>query len=237
MLTGFNFLDCVEYEYEQLQTCETSGCLDEGICRCSTIENCEVTDVRFSKLVNSVYDLYFDNSKSGKRTLKINYVLGDITKDIELYTIDRILRINKVYSSNSWEIQVCNGYYGQEISCIILNHNLSTKIESELKLALNIINLTKRIEYLLTLEYGKVLPELQNCNYLLSNIEKDSIIFGSKPHFDRVKEKKLIFYSDENYKLVRGIVIEKEDGYRLIDGYHRCFASENRYISVLKAYK
>lgn len=237
MVTGFSFIDCVEYNYDYLQTCETSGCLDEGICRCSTVENCVVTDVRFSKLVKSVYDLYFDNSKSGKRTLKINYVLGDITKDIELYTIDRILRINKVFSPDVWEIQVCNGYYGQEIGCVILNHNVSILIESQLSHAFNIINLTERIKYLLNLEYGKVLPELQNCKYLLTEIERDSIIFGSKPHFDRVKEKKLMFYSDENYKLVRGIVIEKKDGYRLIDGYHRCFASENRYIKVLKAYK
>lgn len=230
-IRGFDFKYCVEYDYYVHRDCESNGC--DSICRCGLIQNAHVVSVNVSQMVNALKDANFDSSISSKRNSKINSVLGNITDDIDHYTIDRILRINKVFDKSNWEVQVCSGYYGQEVDDVILDDSLAQKIEVQLEEALSIINLNKRIEYLLTLEYGHILPELKDKDYKIVSVERDSIIFGSDTNKNKVASEDLQHYNDKNYDSIRGIVSLKSDKYRLIDGYHRCFASENRLIKVL----
>jgi hypothetical protein len=163
--------------------------------------------------------------------------LGSVSKDIDIYTIDRILRINKVYEVSNWEVQVCGGYYGQEIDDVILEGWVARKVEDQINKALSIIDLNERIEYLLNLEYGYILPELKGCYYEVATVERDKVIFGSEGQYRKVATERLGYYSDKEYDSYRAIVIPKGDEYRLIDGYHRCFASENMKINVLKVIK
>lgn len=236
-IRGFNFKYCTEYDYDSHRDCYSHGCDDEGICRCSTIENAHIISVDVTKMVTDIREEYFDNSQASIRNSKINSVLGNITNDIDTYTIDRILRINGAYEPSNWEIQICGGYYGQEIDDIILEDFVASKIEKQLEEAFEINDLTKRIEYLLKLEYGYILPELKDCKYEVDTVLRDKIIFGSKNQHKKVATEKLSHYSDKNYDSYRGIVIPKDDEYRLIDGYHRCFASENMRVEVIKAIK
>ena len=150
-----------------------------------------------------------------------------------VYTIDRILRINKSYEPTNWEVQVCWGYYGQEIDNIILKESIAIKIEDQIDKAFDIINLTKRIEYLLMLEYGEILPALQGLKYSIEMVERDSIIFGSDEHYRKVNTESIDYYSDKNYTGIRGIALVKDGRFRLIDGYHRSSTSENIKIQLL----
>jgi uncharacterized protein YqkB len=230
---GVDFTYDLRYDYHNYTSCSESGCNEEGICRCSTIEDAHVTSVNIPSMVNHIYANYFDDSISTKRNSTINSILGSVSKEIDIYTIDRILRINKVYDPSNWEVQVCGGYYGQEIDGVILEDVVAKKIENQLEDAFNIIDLTERIEFLLMLEYGNILPELKGLSYKITEVERDSIIFGSDAHYKNVLNEDLEHYSDKNYCSIRGIVISKGDKYRLIDGYHRCSKSENRLIKVL----
>jgi hypothetical protein len=184
-------------------------------------------------MVNEIHANYFDNTLATKRNSTINNILGGVSKEIDIYTIDRILRINKVYEPTNWEVQVCGGYYGQEIDDIILDDSIARKVEDQLDKAFDIIDLTERIEYLLMLEYGELLPSLQGCKYSVETVERDSIIFGSDEHYRKVNSKNLEHYSDKKYQGIRGIVLVKGDKFRLIDGYHRSSTSENRTIKLL----
>jgi hypothetical protein len=228
-----DFKYSLEYDYYNRTSCSESGCNEEGICRCSIIEDAHVVSVNISNMVNHIYSKYFDDSISTKRNSTINSILGCVSKEIDIYTIDRILRINKVYDTSNWDVQVCGGYYGQEIDDVILEDSIAQKIETQLEEAFNIIDLTERIEFLLMLEYDKILPELKGLSYKITEVERDSIIFGSDVHYKNVLNEDLEHYSDKNYYSIRGIVISKGDKYRLIDGYHRCSKSENRLIKVL----
>jgi uncharacterized protein YqkB len=230
---GVDFTYDLRYDYHNYTSCSESGCDEEGICRCSTIEDARVTSVNIPSMVNHIYANYFDDSISTKRNSTINSILGGVSKEIDIYTIDRILRINKVYEPTNWDVQVCGGYYGEEIDDVILEDVVAKKIENQLEDAFNIIDLTERIEFLLMLEYDKILPELKGLSYKITEVERDSIIFGSDAHYKNVLNEDLEHYSDKNYCSIRGIVISKGDKYRLIDGYHRCSKSENRLIKVL----
>ena len=82
------------------------------------------------------------------------------------------------------------------------------------------------------MEYGYIIPELVDKDFEIIEICKDDIHFGNKEHLNKVKEKNLEFYRDENYKGIRGIVYF--DGkYRVIDGYHRINTSNKSKIKVI----
>jgi len=235
MIVGVSFKYHTNYDYNAYRDCGAHGCDEDGICRCETLENAHVVTVDIPSIGNEIYNSIFDNSLSSKRNSTINSMLGGITKEIDIYTIDRILRINKSYEPTSWEVQVCSGYYGQEIDDIILKESIAIKIEDQIDKAFDIINLTKRIEYLLMLEYGSILPTLKGIQYSIQNVERDSIIFGSDEHYRKVNTESIDYYSDKNYTGIRGIALVKDGRFRLIDGYHRSSTSENIKIRLLIA--
>ena len=234
-LINFDFSDCVKYICDTYRDCESYGC--DYICRCSKIRNCKIISVNVNKISNSIIKSYYDNTVSAKRNNLINNILGNITKEVNLYTIDKILRINSVYNSEVWNIKISKGYYGEEIESISIIKSLSDKIDDQLDTAFSIVDLTKRIEYLLLLEYGYILPELKDCKYKIATINTDDIIFGSDYQYDKISKENLNYYNDVNYNLFRGIVIPKADKYRLIDGYHRCYATKLKKIEIIKAIK
>lgn len=227
-----DFKYSVSYNYDTEYSCEESGCIEEGICRCGYITNTYLYNVDISALTSNIYSEIFDNSISTKRHNTINSLWG-ITTEIDKYTIDRILRINKVWKAEFWEVNVGGGYYGQEVSDVVLTENIVQKLNTQLEKAFEIDNLTERIEYLLELENEFILDDIKDKNYTISVIDIDEIIFSNPDHKRRVLVEELEHYSDKNYKGIRGIV--KKDGkkFKLIDGYHRLSKTENKMVKVL----
>jgi hypothetical protein len=240
VIVGKNFSYSVDYTYNTQYSCKESGCDWEGICRCGTIYDEHIKSVDIQAVVGDIYSEYFDNTLSTERDNKLNSVLNGISKEINIYTIDRIVRHFDVQNSLNWEIEVEGGYYGQEIGDVIISDEIARKIEQYLEIAFSIDDLSGRIEYLLGLEYGHLLPELVGKKYEVISVDKKDLIFGSEGHYKKVKNKKLDHYSDYNYDGIRGIVIEKErkagNQFRLIDGYHRCSATKRDKVKVLKAF-
>ena len=227
-----DFKYMVSYDYDTIYSCEESGCNEEGICRCGHITNTYLNKVDVSAIVTNIYSEIFDNSISTKRHNAINSLWG-ISEEIQKYTIDRILRVNKIWKPQFWEINVSGGYYGQEIDEVVLIEDVVLKINSQLERAFQIDNLTERVEYLLTLENGFILDDIKDKKYQISVIDIDDIIFSNTEHKRKVVIEELEHYSDRNYSGIRGIV--KKDGikFKLIDGYHRLSKTENKLVKVL----
>ena len=171
-----DFKYMVSYDYDTIYSCEESGCNEEGICRCGHITNTYLNKVDVSAIVTNIYSEIFDNSISTKRNNAINSLWG-ISSEIQKYTIDRILRVNKIWKPEFWNINVSGGYYGQEIDEVILIEDMVLKINSQLEMAFQIDNLSERVEYLLTLENGFILDDIKDKKYHISVIDIDDIIF------------------------------------------------------------
>lgn len=227
-----DFKYSVSYNYDIEYSCEESGCVEEGICRCGYITNTYLTKVDVTALTTNIYKEFFDNSISTKRHNTINSLWG-ISEEIEKYTIDRILRINRVWKPKFWEINVSGGYYGQEVSEVVFTEDMVQKLNTQLEKAFEIDNLDERIEYLLELENGFILDEIKDKKYTVSIIDIDDIIFSNPEHKSRVLIEELEHYSDRNYKGIRGIVKKDDKKFKLIDGYHRLSKTENKLVKVL----
>lgn len=227
-----DFKYMVSYDYDTIFSCEESGCIEEGICRCGHITNTYLNKVHISKITQNIYSEIFDKSISTKRNNALNSLWG-ISEEIERYTIDRILRINKIWKPESWNINVSGGYYGQEIDDIVLNEDVVQILNSQLEKALEIDNLTDRVNYLLEIENGYLSDDLENSSFVVKTLNIEDIFFINKEHLKRVEIEDLEHYSDKNYTGIRGIV--KKDGpkWKVIDGYHRLCKTENLMVKVL----
>jgi len=225
----------VDYSYSY--DCESYGCDEEGICRCGSIHNEHVDSVDVSSIVKKIYDDFFEQGKAADRNNAINEVLYGIGKDIDIYTIDRIIRSYKIWENENWNIEVEGGYYGQEVGDVTIKESIADKIEEELLTVFSLPSLKEKIEYLLKLEYGKILPEIADSSYESMVIDKDDIIFGVEKHLKKVMKKDLDFYSDKNYNSIRGIVKKSGDKWQVIDGYHRIFSTKFPRVKVLVAKK
>ena len=224
-------------DYGYTYDCENYGCDEEGICRCGTINNEHIDSVDVSLIVKRIYDEFFEQGKAANRNNAINEVLYGIGKDIDIYTIDRIIRSYKIWENDNWDIEVEGGYYGQEAGNVTIKESIADKIDEELWTVFSLPSLKEKIEYLLNVEYGKVLPELSNCSYESIVIDKDEVVFGVENHLNKVMKKDLDFYSDKNYSGIRGIVVKSGDKWRIVDGYHRIFTTKGPKLKVLAATK
>ena len=180
-----DFKYMISYNYDTEYSCSESGCYDEGICRCRYITNTYINSVDITEISTNIYSEIFDNSISTKRNNSINSLWG-ITPEIDKYTIDRILRVNKIWKPEFWIINVAGSYYGQEVDQIVLIEDVVQKLNTQLEVAFEVENLKERIDYLLELENGFVLDDLKEKKYTLSVIDIDDIIFPNTDHKRRV---------------------------------------------------
>lgn len=227
-----DFKHHIEYEYNMNYSCSDSFCKEERICRCGKITNSYIYSVDVSSISNKIYTELFDNSISTKRNNSINSLWG-ISEDIQRYTIDRILRINKIWKPEFWEINICGGYYGEEVDDILLNEDLVQKINEDLELALKIDSLRERIEFLLEKENGFILEGLKDKEYIIDCLSINDIYFPNRGRKSNLKLDEMEYYSDKKYTGIRGIVKRDEDKFRVIDGYHRLSKTESKLVKVL----
>jgi hypothetical protein len=225
----------VNCDYQTEERCAEYGCQEEGICRCTTIHNEEVSYVNIPYISNRIYETIYGTDKATKRDEIIKEILFGFNKEFEVYCFDRILRSKKIWKSNNWIINVVSGYYGQEIGDVKLYHSLAKDIDVTINEFINIENIKDRIEKILTLEYGYILPELKECEYEVITLNVEDLVFPQNNHYQLVKYKAVSFYSDENYLGIRGIVKRSGDKYKVIDGYHRLSKTKKNEVKVILA--
>lgn len=231
---NIDFRSFVYVDYSILKRCDEYGC--DGICRCGKIENAHVNYVDIAPMVERVYNSYCNLPPiAKKRDDRINDILNsEVSKEVDIYTFDRIFRINKVFSPDVWSIDISNGYYGEQIDGCFLHESIVENICNQINESMNILNLSERIEYLLKLEYGYILDDIHECQYRVDFINRKDIRFNN---YYRKEVNKCKFYSDNVYKNIRAVVLKKEDYYQLVDGYHRFVSSDSDTIKVLIAKK
>ena len=242
-----HIFDLVDYDFQftgvTLDTrwsysCKESGCDDEGICRCGTVDYKRVSSVNMTRVIECIIEMTFGTmDKQKKRESRINELLGLPDMEMLHYATERICRSHKIWSPEKWNIDVSAGYYGEEVEGVCIMEETAKLIIDDIVRICQLQNVEDIVEALMLLEYGSVHQDLQDCTYEDTVVELDKIKFGAVQHLKNVRKKNTDHYSDERYNGIRGVVVPCGDGYRAIDGYHRMNSTKLKKVRVLVARK
>lgn len=194
-----NLQHYVDVSYDEDVDCYSYGCNEEGICRCATIVNEHVKDIcDFDGIAKSF--------------------LPKHASDIEKYCCGRLLRY--ALRPDYFSIYVDDGYYGEEIDSVNLDIE-SKYLQSLIDDYNSCSTLDERIKMILKLEYGYILPKLdQPMKWYIDKVKIKDISINKKTleKIDTSIAKKYTIYTPD----IHGIVFKNDNnGYSLIDGYHR----------------
>lgn len=220
-LYNIDFHYHINYDIEGEYDCSNHGCRDEGICRCFRISSINIETVDINSIALSIYDNLFNvKSTEYKRDIKLNKILFGYDKETDLYFIDRILRIYKVYEDSAWETDFGAGYYGDEVYSIKLTKSKSNILSQKIEDLFSLQSLKEKCEFILKEEYGYLLDNIKDKNYQIFEVSLSDIVFGQENYQKKI-DKNLDFYLDQNYSLIKGVCLKDNNKWRVIDGYHR----------------
>lgn len=240
-LVDWDFQDNgVDSDHDGYTDCEAGGC-DQVICRCYTITDAIVDRLNFKEVYNNImtYIIGIDkNDKKEIRNKKINDLL-DESSYFNGYFIYKILTIEKLWSKDSYVVNYGGDYYGDEVYSITLKDDIAKRIDDDFKKLNSYTNLEQKLLHLLVKEYGDYHTDLIGKKLSIKYIDKKDIILGQQNHIYKIKQmiknKELTHYSDDNYNMIRGIVVKSDNKYKLIDGYHRMLSTNKDKVEVIVA--
>ena len=226
----------IKWNYEMEFSCKESGCLEDDYCRCGKIENLQCDEINIFEFSKLIYDKLNRSSKNTKRKIGILNILNNFDyKTINLYFINRLLSINKIWSCNMWTCDIKNGYYGQELGKISIIVHVYDSLISQLVELFSLENLEEKVEHSLKLEYGWLREDLKNKTYEVLKIKKTDLKFPESGHKLKVETKNLDFLKNTDLDIPKGIAIKCGENYKLVDGHHRVTADNKDYITLIIA--
>jgi hypothetical protein len=201
-----------DYEYD-CQGDEDSSCAQEGICRCGRITSWKILSVDPREIIK---DILQDNSFS----------------KIKAYCVDRIIRRSGWVDTNRWTLKIEGGYYGEEVDAAYPYKELAEEVAAAITV-LDSLNDNEAVEHVLRLEYGHLLPKLENRIWVDTKVYLGDVFISQPRHFDNLNKEQLEYYY-KNISLSAGpiaICLQDGDKYRLVDGYHRIAAATKMQLS------
>lgn len=209
-----DFHYCVDVDYDS----GCHGCQCEDICRCGTIDDAWVESTSIPSMTSLVLRTFFPINTSRK-----NPVPRDTraTNPVFLYCLDRILHRLK---PDDFEVETCGGYYGEEISRVLLLD------EKPLTALLQMSTPQEWVEHVLTLEYGYVHEDLKGRDWVAEILPTKSVLVPNTYRKLDSATVKLCQAELEIPPYAKKPAVERlsclcSEDYKLVDGYHRLRAS------------
>lgn len=201
MKTNLMYVNGVDYDYER-----TNCHCNEDYCRCTTICSTEINAINVTNVMNRIFDKMVHSKDS----------------DILKYCFDRICYNFEIYNKSLYEVEVCGGYYGEEIEGVyFLNED---KVVEQVDIILSLKTDYQKIIHCLNLEYGYLLEEIKNKSLAkIVCVDKSLILIPQKEHYVKLNQDAIKNYKESTLPLC--VCTKQEEHYRLVDGYHRVFAN------------
>lgn len=211
---NFDYCGGCEYTYDEYRPCqEGSDCCDDDYCRCTQIIDKEITVAPDMETVTNMVASIFG-----------------FTSDIDLYGCNRLLTIHKAYDTGFYYLASERDYYGETPAGVFFES--PSALEKDLIEFSKIIGTRGKVEFLLEKEYGHLLDCVKDKTWEIKKVDKSEVRFPNDSYHK--KAQKEIVEEYKNFKLPCGICLKTDNGYRLIDGYHRLsLASENEVTIIV----
>jgi hypothetical protein len=223
----------INFSYERKFNCPVyylDSCV-ESSCRCSYIDNIVINNINFNKIVSIIYDFFYDKSMQTKRFFKLNFILNNIDSKIEMYVIQRICSIYKLWSEQSYIPNIEDSYYGKNIKGFKIKEEIIYIVNEKIKEISSIYSLEEKVYKLLELEYGYILPNIKNKKMKLIKLNKYEITYPNKEYYTKLSSNPLENY--DNFNGIHGVVYKDSTNYYLVDGYNRISSTNKKNINVI----
>lgn len=196
-----------DYDYES----DNSGCQCPDYCRCGRIVNAKVKGIDIEKILDTLFAYTIENKD-----------------ELLKYCFHRILTHGGGVKPENWEVNICSGYYGQEVDGIRLSTDVAESIVQSLTKLLEIKKDVDRIMFVLEHEYGYILDSLKNATDChIKEVITYDIVIPQQEHYRRLNKDVVAAYKD--YSLPICVCLETDGKYKLIDGYHRMHAHRHNF--------
>ena len=201
-----NFIYEIEYDYDT----DRNNCDCDDYCRCSTISSAHIVgDIDLTVVSNR-----FNKTVGADKFLS--------------YAVNRVLTACELYNKDYWNVEVVDGYYGEEIGGVYIDSPQLLKWMEKLD---NAKTDEEKLFVALECEYGYILDELKSKTWSIEITDKIFLSVGQKEHYTKLNKKAVDSY--KNFCFPLGVCIVQGDKYRLIDGYHRTMANKNDVIEII----
>jgi len=202
------------------------------------VSSVDITDIRINDIAEYIYE-HLD-PENNLRDASVRMTFDGLPDDLKRvyangmliyrYCIHRILTKFKIWDKKNWQYHLMDDYWSQEVSAVTLRKDIADNL-SKCLLHMNSLDNSKKIEYMLELEYGKVLPELVNGTWMAATVPIDKLYYTNPTLHEECVDKAPIPYL-EFYRLPRGLCVRERDAngyrYRVVDGYARLSDLEAR---------
>jgi hypothetical protein len=196
------------------------------------VKEVKIKEIRMHDIVEYIYERLDPRNNLKDSSVKLAFdAMPDETKRvlatsmlIYRYCIHRILTHFKVYRVGNWKYYLTDDYYSQDVHCIKLKPSLAEEIDKCLRRMITLRD-SKKIEFILELEFKRVLPEARDREWGIRKVRPDQLKFTNESLLAKYRKEDLTYL--KSYKLPRALCIEdqarpeQDETYRVIDGYHR----------------
>lgn len=195
----------LDYDYNR------SRChCDDDYCRCTTIEEAWIERLIVPDVVAELSNTYVNSDSV-----------------IDEYCFDRLCHIFKVYDKDFYDIDIQPGYYGEEIDGIYFENE--EKVVNAFNEILKLEDDIDKIKYCLRVEYKYLIPSVEETKYVsIGEASVKDIVIPNKEYFIRLSENAIEDYKIDNGDLPLAICIHDGNKYKLVDGYHRFVANQDK---------
>jgi hypothetical protein len=200
--------------------CAAYGCDDEGICRCYVIDEVHLYDINLRKLRNFIL-----KSIGMVRGRDLGFAIVDDYNEMNPYCVDRIIHKYKLWTQEAWRVDWGGDYYGESVFSIGIAN--ADEIEGHIWAIYTMENDIDKLKYVLNLEYGHILPEIDGSELVLDIVETKDVILSSRNRKEALYSfiEKDDIYGD--YDLARAVCYEKNGKFVAVDGYTRMSANKD----------
>lgn len=194
--------------------------------RMAIVKDVKIKEIRLHDIVEHVYERLDPRNNLRESTVLLAFeAMPEETKQklatsmlLYRYCIHRILTHFKVYKEDNWQYYLTDDYYSQEVHTIKLKPSIAEEIDRCLRRMITLKD-ARKVEYVLELEFLRVLPEVRDRSWHICKVDMDQLKFTNESLLNKCRKEDLSYLA--TYKLPRALCIAENGLYHVIDGYHR----------------
>lgn len=232
-----NFIWDIKFVTSENVSCDDQNCVQKEVCRCSVINDFSITFIDINTISKRIYNhfyVYGIDNVSLKRDRTINNIVYNYDEDFDLYCVNRLVRINKLYEPSKWTHTIEKSYYGEEVKKIEIEESVYNMLISDIQNIKKLKTIKEKSLYLLNREYGYILPGIEDKKFSIFSVNKKYIYFSNTSQIEKViKEDRSLYLNDIP---IKGVCIKDGDYWRVLDGYHRLYFSYNDSVKIIGLY-